>query len=63
MMGFETIFPGADQVLAQTVALGVAGGTLLNVRKPAVGKPSPEAKARARRLAKLAAKSRRRNRK
>ena len=61
-MGFEKTFPGADQVLAQTVALGVLGGALLNERTPA-GKPLPKAKARARRLAKIASQSRRRNRK
>lgn len=62
-MRFDNAFPGADQVLARTVALGVAGSSLLGARKQAVGKPLPKAKAHARRLTKLAAQSRTRNRK
>lgn len=50
-MGLDKTFPSGNQILTQTVALGVAGGSLLwGNRKRVVGRLTPKAKAHARRL-------------
>ncbi len=52
-----------DDLLSKTVQLGVLGGNLLSEQKFGVRSPlSPDRKAKARKAAKAAAKSRRRNR-